>query len=262
MDNTSALLQFLAAKSKSFQSEFEDLLDWVSDVIEIQGTIGFNEAALAKLPQDDRDLVVTYVALMNGMDTTLLGLLHMLGAGLVSDGYALARTLFESYVVMAYGNREALEGAPDCRTHVVDVLGRGVGPADKQGHREQELVRVARHRLLEGHPAEKQLRELLRFINNFGSHLSRAKILGGNSTSKNGRLVSAAAIMDHTDGHLLRCLSTASILFLSANVEYFRALSVASGNPLPQTSPFDQLEQRYMQHIEPGLRERFASRVR
>lgn len=156
----------------TFIREFDFYLDSLDHIFHLQGRIGLDAPALSGLSERDQNRFKSFLFLTESVNTTSMGVLRLFAGNLYSDAFALLRMMYEAACLMHYGNQSPQHGDEVCNTMFKSGL-------DGQDHskREWALIREA-----EAHwEAEKpDLVPLRKYINNFGAHISRAKIVLGN----------------------------------------------------------------------------------
>ena len=169
------ILNKLDGYSKSFFKNFDFYLDATDEIFALQGRMGLKTDVMQKLSEDDQNLVKTYLFLMESGNTTWVAALRLLSSNLFADSYSLIRILYEIGSLLHYGN----SSPPETRKELYRVIFKS--GLDDEAHRKQEwsLTQKA-NRLIEN---ENQGLTIIRNeLNNFGSHVSLAKIVLGNVT--------------------------------------------------------------------------------
>jgi len=176
MSTSRNTLRILDSHAADYLNRFAFYLDATDEVFELQGKMGLDAAAMQALPGEDQNLIKTYVFLAESANTTWAAALRLLSSGFVADSYALIRILYEIGALLHYGN----SSPPATRSEVYATMFKS-GLSEEE-HRKQEWSLIQKStRLLEGESPG--LAPVRRELNNFGAHISRAKVVLGNITA-------------------------------------------------------------------------------
>lgn len=155
-----------------FIKHFGFYLDSLDYIFALQGRIGLEETALGILPDTDQSRFKSYLFLMESVNTTSTGALLLLAGNIYSDVFALLRMIYEAASLMHYGNQSRQRGDEVYRC----IFKSGL---DEAAHAKGEWALIKKAESC--WEAEKPgLIPLRQYINNFGAHVSRAKIVLGN----------------------------------------------------------------------------------
>lgn len=172
MSTTRSLLRISNSYAETFINEFGPILDALDEVARIQSEMGLSEDALASLSESDQNLFKSYLFLVESANSTMWGVLRLLSGNIFSDAYALLRIQYEIACLMTYGN-----SSPARKAEVYHSIYSSGLPEDQHRARELAVVRKARQLFEAENP---DIKGVVTELNNFGSHISRAKIVLGN----------------------------------------------------------------------------------
>jgi len=199
MSASRTILKLMEKHGKTFSQRFPFYLDATDDFISLQGQMGLDTAAMQALPEHDQNLVKTYVFLVESGNTTWAAALRLLSAGFIADAYGLIRILYETAALLHYGN----SFPPDTRTELYRSFFKSGLPEDQ--HRKQEWVFTRKAtRLLENDSPG--LIPVHHELNNFGGHISRAKVVLGNITALGNASASRVFMPNWSDNRYLAAL--------------------------------------------------------
>ena len=117
----------------------------------------------------------TYLFLAEAGNTTLSAALRLLSSNLYGDAFGLMRILYEIACIMHYGNISRVNKIEVLRTMFKSGLtGR------EQSKAEWALTKEALAKFRSEKP---DLGEVVGFLNNYGAHISREKVVLGNVTA-------------------------------------------------------------------------------
>lgn len=181
---------------KTFAKRFLFYLDAADQVISLQGKMGLDVPAMEALSEQDQNLIKTYVFLVESGNTTWSAALRLLSAGFIADAYGLIRILYETAALLHYGN----SSPPDTRSELYRAIFKSGLPEEE--HRRQEWVFTQKAtRLIEKeNPGLIPVRQEL---NNFGGHISRAKVVLGNIRALGNASASRVFMPDWSDNRYL-----------------------------------------------------------
>jgi len=177
------ILQLMDKNTKTFTKQFDFYIDLVDEVITLQGQIGLEAREMATLSESNQNLIKTYLLLVESSNTTWAATFRLLSSGFVADAYGLIRILYETAALLHYGNSHP----PDTRTEVYRSMFKS--ELEENEHRKQEWKFTQKAtRLLEKENPE--LIPVRQELNNFGGHISRSKVVLGNTTAINNKSAS------------------------------------------------------------------------
>ena len=154
-----------------------------NEIMEIQCNIGLSKNEMTELELIDEKLVKTYLFLAESSNTTSAGALRLISSNLFSDAYSLMRILYEIACLMHWGNISI-----ENKQEVYNIIFKSRQSGNEQGKLEWKLIQKAQTQFETEKP---RLIDIRKKLNNYGSHISREKIVG-NITSLNG---ASASIM-------------------------------------------------------------------
>ena len=185
MSTSRDILGILDLHTKSYLSQFGFYLDATDEMFALQGEIGLDISEMQALPENDQNLIKTYVFLVESSNTTWAAALRLLSSGFVADCYSLIRILYEIGALLHYGN----SSPPDTRSELYLTIFKSGLSEDKHHKSEWNLIQKASRLIERENPGLIPVRQEL---NNFGGHISRAKVVLGNimalGTSSSSRI--------------------------------------------------------------------------
>lgn len=161
--------------SEEFIKKFDFFLDEIDLILKFITEIGLKDLNI--LNEESKNNYLTYLFILQSSITTFHGALTLFSHNLFSDNYALIRILYESSSLLYYGNQSDEKKAEICNVFFKSKLS-----GKNQGKSEFNLIQKA-EKLFE--LKEKNLDEIRDYLNRFGSHISRDKIVLGNISSNN-----------------------------------------------------------------------------
>lgn len=172
MSTTRNILRTCNSVLDSFIQDFGFYLDSLDHIFHLQGQIGLDRPALSALPEHEQNRFKSYLFLTESVNTTSMGALRLFAGNLYSDAFALLRMIYEATCLMHYGNQSTQHGDKLYKTMFKSCL-------DDPNHIKGEwaLIKKAQSHWENEEP---DLIPLRQYINNFGAHISRAKIVLGN----------------------------------------------------------------------------------
>ena len=169
--------------SSQFKRKFNFYTKSFNEIMEIQCNIGLSKNEMTELELIDEKLVKTYLFLAESSNTTSAGALRLISSNLFSDAYSLMRILYEIACLMHWGNISI-----ENKQEVYNIIFKSRQSGNEQGKLEWKLIQKAQTQFETEKP---RLIDIRKKLNNYGSHISREKIVG-NITSLNG---ASASIM-------------------------------------------------------------------
>ena len=173
MSTSRNILNLMEQHGKTFVKRFSFYLDASDQVLSLQGKMGLDVAEIQALPEHDQNLIKTYVFLAESSNTTWSAALRLLSAGFIADVYGLIRILYETAALLHYGN----SAPPDTRAELYHSMFKSDLPEAEHRKREWAFTQKATRLLEQDNPGLVPVRQEL---NNFGGHISRAKVMLGN----------------------------------------------------------------------------------
>ncbi len=173
MSTSRNILNLMDQHGKAFAKRFPFYLDAADQVIYLQGKMGLDVAAMKAMSEQDQNVVKTYVFLVESGNTTWSAVLRLLSAGFIADAYGLIRILYETAALLHYGNSEP----QDSRTELYRAIFKSGLPEKEHRKQEWAFTQKATRLIEEENPGLIPVRQEL---NNFGGHISRAKVVLGN----------------------------------------------------------------------------------
>lgn len=251
MSTSRKILAILDSHTKAYLERFSFYLDAVDEVFHLQGQMGLDESGMQSLPLDDQNAFKAYLFLVESANTTWAAALRLLSSGFIADAYSLIRILYEVAALLHYGN----SCPPETRQELHRSMFSSGLPEDEHKREEWKLIKRA-ETLIEGE--NPGLVAIRRELNNFGSHISRAKIVLGNVTALGESSASRVFTPNWTDNRYLAGLDflftvTAMIL------EEYAKLNEAHGAISEQVH--DQvrgLSRNFVSTIRPRLQQMIA----
>jgi len=248
MSTTRNVLDLCDRWAGSFRTEFEHYLDVLDELLRLQSSVGFERDELSGLPEDDQNLVKTYLFLTEAGNTTLLGALRLLSSNLHADAFGLMRILYEIACLMHYGN-----ASREQKVEVLKTIFKSGLEGRKQGKAEWKLTRKALDLMKNEKPALEQTVDML---NNYGAHTSRAKVVLGNMTALGNRSASKVFTCSFNDKHFLIGLEFLFHIAAMVQEEYIRHLEQLGGAYKGQHREVTELSSRFLKTIRPQLQAR------
>ena len=187
MSITRNIINLSNQKTQTFIDTFGYYLDSIHELFKIQNKIGLFEKELSALNEDDQNRFKSYLFLMEAVNTTSSGVLNLFANNYYSDAYALLRIMYEVISLMSYGNQ-----SPENSLEIFLTIFKSEKDPKEHSKAEWNLTKKATRNIEEGQPEMKRLKE---YINNFGSHISRSKVVLGNLGIINNK--QAASVFDN-----------------------------------------------------------------
>ena len=226
MSTSRNILNLLEGHAKTFARHFSFYLDATDEFISLQGQMGLDVAAMQALPEHDQNLIKTYVFLVESGNTTWAAALRLLSSGFIADGYGLIRILYETGALLHYGN----SSPPETRTELYRTMFNSGLPENEHRKQEWAFTRKATRLIETDNPG---LVPIHQELNNFGGHISRAKVVLGNITALGNASASRVFTPNWSDNRYLAGLDfllTVSTLIL----EEYAKLQEAYGGLSPE----------------------------
>ena len=239
--------------SDSFRREFSDYLDALDELLRMQTDAGLEREELSTLPAEDQDLIKAYLFLMESANTTGLGVLRLLSSNLHSDAYALLRILYEVACLMHYGNVSREQ-----KQEVLHSIFKSGLEGKEHGKAEWDLTRKATKLLKSEKP---DLEEVVDMLNNYGAHISRAKVVLGNVTVLGDQSASEVFTSSFKDKYFMIGLEFLFSITAMVMEEYLKHLEQFGGTPRDRHRDIPKLCKEFIQTIRPQLQARSIGQV-
>ena len=230
--------------STQFKRNFKFYTKSFNEIMEIQGAIGLTEKEMANLTPIDDKLVKSYLFLAESSNTTSVGALRLISSNLFSDAYSLMRILYEITCLMHWGNISI-----ENKQEVYDIIFKSRQSGTEQGKLEWKLIQKAQTQFETEKPG---LIDIRKKLNNYGSHISREKIVG-NITSLNGASASTMFVDNSGNSHYLMGLEFTHLLYNMILEEYAIHLKHYSGATDKDISLIGANTNGILQNIRPSL---------
>ena len=248
MSTTRNILRASDGVLDTFIREFDFYLDSLDHLFHLQGCIGLDAPALSGLPERDQNRFKSFLFLTESVNTTSMGALRLFAGNLYSDAFALLRMMYEAACLMHYGNQSPQHGDEVCNTMFKSGL-------DGQDHSKGEWALI---RKAEAHwEVEKPDLVLLRqYVNNFGAHISRAKIVLGNVSVVGNQSASTIFLDNSRKKEYLMGLDMLHSLLMIVLEEYDEH---AASYPEAMPSVVEEIaahNKRFLAEVRPRLRAR------
>ncbi|MCH8304217.1 MAG: hypothetical protein IIB94_03690 [Candidatus Marinimicrobia bacterium] len=182
MSTSRNMLQHSSNFEKDYIKKFDFYLDALDKIFTLQGSMGLEREQLSSLTDEDQKIFKSYLFLVESSNTTSIGALRLFMGNIYSDALALIRILYEIACIMHYGNKSY-----ENKLEVYESIFKSDVPANNHSKKEWNFTRKAQRLYESENPG---LKEIKSFINNFGSHISRSKVVTGNITSQNDTSIS------------------------------------------------------------------------
>lgn len=245
MSSTRNLLQACEPAFEQFETDFAFYLDAMDQLFRLQGKVGLEKPQLAALPEADQNRFKGFMFIVESSNTTGIGALRLFASGLFSDPYALLRMLYEAGALLHYGNKSTSDGNQLFAT----IFKSGL---DNKEHAKAEwaLVQKATREWEKELP---DLAPLRQYINNYGAHLSREKIVLGNMGVLGEGTVSTLFTANYGKPHLLMGLDTLFLLLLHILEEYDRQATSHAGSEPSIAPKLRELNKHFHAEVRPNL---------
>jgi len=228
-----------------FIERFGFYLDSLDRVFELQSRIGLETPALTALAEEEQARFKTYLFLQEACNTTGTGALRLFVGNFYSDAFALLRMIYEAAALMHYGNASPENASEVYRTIFKSDL-------DDAAHSKGEwaLIRKAESRFEDEKPDLVPLRQ---YINNFGAHISRAKIVLGNVGTAGNQAASSVFRSNFGKAEYLMGLDMLHGLLMLVLEEYDRQAALHQGALPSVAGEIAAHNQQFVEEIRPQL---------
>ena len=248
MSTTRNLLRAHSGWIEGFVRAFDFYLDSLDRAFSLQGRIGLDEPALSALPAEDQNSFKTYLFLTESVNTTTLGALCLFAGNLYCDSFALLRMVYEAAALMHYGNQSS-----SSREEVYRVLFKSGKNEDEHHKGEWSLIRKATSQWETEKPGLVPVR---RYINNYGAHISRAKIVLGNVTALGNQSASAVFVDNSRRTEFVMGLDMLHALFMMVLEEYDKQAGQHAGASPSVAQEIAAHNSRFLAEVRPMLQAR------
>lgn len=247
--NTSInILNILDQHSKNFLKKFYFYLDATDKIFALQSKMGLDKPAMQKLSEDDKNLVKTYLFLMESGNTTWAATLRLLSSNFLADSYSLIRILYEIGSLFHYGN----SSPPDTRLELYQTMFKS--GLNEEAHRKQEWILIQKaEQLIESENPE--LVNIRRELNNFGGHISRSKVVLGNVTTFGNALGSRVFTPNWTDRRYLAGLDFLFLITTLILEEYANFQETYNGISPEVKAMVKELTNKFLTYVRPKLQD-------
>ena len=246
MSTTRNILRAGDSFLESFVEDFGSYLDSLDYAFHLQGQIGVPD--LSVLSETEQKRFKSYLFLTNSVNTTTMGALRLFSSNFYSDAFALLRMIYEAASLMHYGNKSPQKA---------DEVYRSIFKSGLNEHEhfkgEWALIRKA-----EG-DWEKQNADLIpirQYINNFGAHISRAKIVLGNVTMRGNESIPSIFSDNSRKSEFVMGLDMLHNLFMMALEEWDKQAALYVGALPSLRDKILAHTNRFIKEIRPKLQEK------
>ena len=189
-----------------------------------------------------------YLFLTESVNTTATGALHLFAGNLFCDAFALLRMMYEAAALMHYGNQSPQHS---------DELYRAMFKSgmDEQSHHKGEwtMIRKATGQWESEKPGLVPIRQ---YINNYGAHISRAKIVLGNVTAFGNQSASAVFVDNTRRPEFVMGLDMLHTLFMMVLEEYDKQAKLYPGASPSVAQEIAAHNGRFLAEVRPMLQAR------
>jgi len=210
------ILDILDFHTKAHLEQFSFYLDAYDELFTLQTRMGLDEPALHLLADEDQNIFKAHLFLVESANTTWAASLRLLSSGFDADAYSLIRILYEVAALLHYSN----SNPPSTRKELYRTVFKSGLSEDQHRKKEWALIRKA-EALLESDISG--LVHVRRELNNFGSHISRSKVVLGNITSLGCSAVSRVFTANWTNRTYLAALDFLFNMMMLILEEYAEA---------------------------------------
>ncbi len=246
MSTSRNILHLLGGHEKTFSQSFTFYLDAIDEVMTLQGQIGLDADKMIALPEHDQALIKTYVFLVESGNTTWAAALRLLSSGFAADSYGLIRILYETSALLHYGN----SSPPETRTELYNAMFKS--RIHEREHRKNEW-NFTQMCICSFEKDKPELATVRRELNNFGGHISRAKILMGNLTITENVSASSVFTPNWRDNRYLAGLDFLYSLNALIIEEYAIMQRSYGGLPAGTQEQLTRLTKAFISSVRPKL---------
>jgi len=250
MSTTRNVLRICDERSREFADEFALYLDYLDKLLSMQSAVGFERDELVALPELVQDLVKAYLFLAESGNTTMIAALRLLSGNLHGDAMGLVRILYEIACIMHYGNMSR-----DNKQEVMTTLFKSGLAGREQSKSEWALTRKALAQCKEEKP---DLEDVVGFLNNYGAHISREKVVLGNVTAMGDTSASTAFTSNFRKKRFLVGLEFLYHISAMIQEEYVKHVEQLGGTSMGRHKEIAELGKRFLVHVRPRLLARMA----
>lgn len=248
MSTTRSLLRTRSDHTHAFIQEFGFYLDSVDHAFSLQARIGLDVSALSALPEQEQNEFKTYLFLAESVNTTTLGALQLFAGNVFCDAFALLRIMYEAAALMHYGNQSAQN-----RSEVYRALFKSGMDSHDHHKGEWAMVRKATSKWESENP---ELMAVRRYLNNYGAHMSRAKIVLGNVAALGNQSASTVFTDNTRRPEFVMGLDMLHSLFMKVLEEYDKQAASHHGASPSLAQEIASHNTRFLSEIRPRLQRR------
>jgi len=246
MSTARSILGLLDSHTKDFLRHFPFYLDASDELLSLQGQMGLDEKAMRMLPEEDQNAIKACVFLVESANTTWAAALRLLSSGFVADSYSLIRILYEIGALLHYAN----SSPPQTRVELYHTMFKSGLPEDEHRKQEWTLLRRATQLIEKENPGLLPVRQEL---NNFGGHISRAKVVLGNVTAMGSSSASRVFTPNWTDRRYLAGLEFLLTVMALVLEEYAKAQKAYGGISDKVQREIERIVEKSVREIRPAL---------
>ena len=246
MGTTASIIQHAAKYSDRFRTEHSDYLSFLDQLVRIQGKAGLEEAALGALNQPCERCFKTALLLAECANTSALGALNLLASNFVSDAFALIRLCYEASCLLFYGAESTPSG--------LKVYDAFFGPTRSEDERRKAELAVTRKALDAREAVTPGADEVRRMLNNYGAHISQAKIALGNVTNIGHSSASSFFVDNRGLKHYTLGLDLLYGVWAMTTEAFDAQTQRHKGRPASIATELGRLNRRFETEIRPQLR--------
>lgn len=245
MSTTRNVLNLLDNFSDDFIIQFGFYLDILDKLYYLQSKIGLSEENLSSLEEKDQNIFKSYLFLVESSNTTSTGVLRLLSSNLYSDAYSLIRILYEIACLLYYGNISI----DNKREIYYSIFKSGLSETEHK-KKEWKLIQKAEKELESKNGEYINIRKEL---NNFGSHISKTKIILGNVTTLGNATASILFTSNFSNRYFLAGLDFLFSMEMLILDEYSNHLENYDGVPKLIKKEIKDLPRIFLERIRPRL---------
>ena len=245
MSKTRNILNILDQFSDSFIDKFDFYLDSLDELFNYQSQIGLEENELSQLPEQEQNLIKTYLFLVESSNTTTAGALRLLSSNIFSDAYSLIRINYEIGCILHYGNISR-----DNKIELYNTFFKANEQENKQGIIEYKFIKKAEKQFEKEKPGFIPIRKEL---NNFGSHISKKKVVIGNVKLINDSSASSVFMSNFNNRYFLACLEFIYFTCLMILEEYTINCESYIDIDHDTKNEINMLTEKFIKNIRPKL---------
>lgn len=231
--------------AKEFNIHFGFYLDILDQVYKTQSSIGLSEKELDKLNEEESNVFKSILFLTESSNTTSSGVLRLFSSNYVSDAFSLLRILYEIACLLHYGNNNW-----ENKKELYLSFFKANTSEEKQRKTEWQLIKKAQT-LLENDRSE--YIEIRNKLNNYGGHISLAKIITGNVTTVGNATASSIFKPNFQNRNFLMGLDFLFSMEMLILEEYSNHLEKYNGVGESERKLIRILPTKFLKQIRPKL---------